>query len=142
MKKLTLQEAHAPYHISLNDTLLTDEVVILEKEGQPVAVLVPLAEYNAFQIWREEEKRRQSLQAEQAAIEREHQAFQRLLPELLKQYAGRVVAIHQGQVIEVGDNKLTVWERARQQLQNAPVYVQVVQDSPGVYKMPHRKVIH
>ena len=82
MRKLILKEARAPYNISLDDTLLTDEVVLLEKDGQPVAALVPMDEYSAFQAWREEEKRRQARQVEEAAIEREHAAFQRMLPEL------------------------------------------------------------
>lgn len=55
MKKLELKEARAPYNISLDEALLSDEVVILEKEGQPVAALVPMAEYAAFRAWREAE---------------------------------------------------------------------------------------
>ena len=137
MKKLTLKESHAPYEISLDDALLTNDVVILEKDGQPVAALVPITEYTAFQSWREEERRRQAHQAEETAIEREHAAFERMLPELLKQYAGRVVAIYNGQVIDVGDDKMEVWERASQQLNGAPVYVQIVEYPPKVYKMPH-----
>lgn len=140
MKKLTLKESHAPYEISLDDALLTNDVVILEKDGQPVAALVPITEYTAFQSWREEERRRQAHQAEETAIEREHAAFERMLPELLKQYAGRAVAIYNGQVIDVGDDKMEVWERASQQLNGAPVYVQIVEYPLKVYKMPHRKV--
>lgn len=59
MKKLELKEARAPYNISLDEALLSDEVVILEKEGQPVAALVPMAEYAAFRAWREAEGQRQ-----------------------------------------------------------------------------------
>jgi PHD/YefM family antitoxin component YafN of YafNO toxin-antitoxin module len=141
MKRLTLRESQAPYNVALDDTLLTDEVVILEKNGEPVAALVPLAEYQAFQAWREEEKRRQARQAEEAAIEREHVAFERMLPELLKQYPGKAVAIHNGQVVGVGDDKMTLWSQARQELGPVPVYVQTVEYPPKVYKMPHRKVI-
>jgi hypothetical protein len=140
MKKLILKDAQAPYNVSLDDALLADEVVILEKEGQPVAALIPMTEYAAFQAWREEERRRQAHEAEKATIEREHVAFRQILPELLKQYPGRTVAISDGQVVAVGDNRMEVWERARQQLKGAPVYVQTVEYPPRVYKMPHRKV--
>jgi len=140
MKKLILKDAQAPYNLSLDDTLLADEVVILEKEGRPVAALIPMTEYAAFQAWREEERRRQAHQAEKAAIEREHAAFRQILPELLKQYPGRAVAIYNGQVVAVGDDRMEVWERARHQLKGAPVYVQTVEYSPRVYKMPYRKV--
>ena len=139
VKKLTLKETRAPYNVSLDDAILTDEVVILEKDGQPVAALVPIAEYMAFQAWREEEKRRQAREVEEAAIEREHAAFQQMLPELLKKYKGRVVAIHNGQVVAVGDDRMELWERARQQLKGAPVYIQTVEYPARVYKMPYRK---
>ena len=89
MKTLTLKEAQAPYNVALDDILLSDEVVILEKNGQPVAAVVPMAEYTAFQAWREAEKRRQARQAEETAIKQEHAAFVRMLPELLKQYLRR-----------------------------------------------------
>jgi PHD/YefM family antitoxin component YafN of YafNO toxin-antitoxin module len=141
MKKLTLKETQAPYNLSLDDALLTDEVVLLEKDGQPVAALVPMDEYAAFQNWREEEKRRQARQAEEAAIEHEHVAFQRMLPELLKQYEGRVVAIYNGQVVDVGDDRMEVWKQARQKLGQVAVYVDTVEYPPRVYDMPSVEVV-
>ena len=141
MKTLTLKEAQAPYNVALDDILLSDEVVILEKNGQPVAVVVPMAEYTAFQAWREAEKRRQAHEAEEAAIKQEHIAFVRMLPELLKQYPGQAVAIHNGEVVGVGDDEVAVWEEARKKFKGAPIYVQIVEYPPRVYKLPHRKVI-
>jgi hypothetical protein len=141
MKTLTLKEAQAPYNVALDDILLSDEVVILEKDGQPVAAVVPMAEYAAFQAWREAEKRRQVRQAEESAIEQEHAAFERMLPELLKQYQGQAVALYKGQVVAVGDDKMDLWSQVRQKLGPVPVYVQKVEYPPRVYKMPRRKVI-
>jgi hypothetical protein len=141
MKTLTLKEAQAPYNVALDDILLSDEVVILEKDGQPVAAVVPMAEYVAFQAWREAEKQRQAREAEEAAIEREHAAFERMLPELLKEYPGKAVALYKGQVVAFGDDKMDLWAQVRQKLGPVPVYVQVVEFPPRVYKMPHRKVI-
>jgi len=113
MKTLTLKETQAPYNLALDEALLADEVVILEKNGQPLAALVPIAEYEAFQAWRDADNRRQACQTEEAAIEREHAAFERMLPELLKQYPGPAVAIYNGQVVGVGDDEIAVWEEAR-----------------------------
>ena len=141
MKTLTLQETQAPYNVALDEALLADEVVILKKNGQPVAALVPVAEYEAFQAWREAENRRRARQEEEAAIEREHAAFERMLPELLKQYPGQAVAIHNGEVVAVGDAKMDLWSQVRQKLGPVPVYVQVVEYPSRVYKMPHRKII-
>jgi PHD/YefM family antitoxin component YafN of YafNO toxin-antitoxin module len=50
MKKLTLKETQAPYEVALDDT---SEVVILERNGEPVAAIVPIAEYRTFQTWRQ-----------------------------------------------------------------------------------------
>jgi Uma2 family endonuclease len=55
-KKITLKEAGLPYDVSWDEALLADEVMIVKKEGQPVAALVPIAEYAAFQSWREAKK--------------------------------------------------------------------------------------
>jgi hypothetical protein len=141
MKIVPLNESHASYTVALDDAPLSGEVVILEKEGQPVAAVVPMDEYAAFQAWRETEKQRQARLSEEALIEREHKAFLQMLPELLKQYHGRVVALHNGQVVAVGDDRMEVWQRARQRLSGAPVYVQTVEYPPRVYKLPHRKVV-
>jgi len=141
MQKFILKEAQEFYQTALSDLFSLGEVVILEKNGQSVAAVVPMAEYDAFQAWRAAEARKQQLEAEEAAIAREHQAFQQMLPALLKQYAGRVVAIHQGEIVAVGDERMEVWQRARQQTNGAPIYVQTVDNPTKVYKMPHRKVV-
>lgn len=44
---------------------------------------------------------------------REKDAFHRLLPELLKTHRGQYVAIHDGQVIAVGDERRPVIDEAR-----------------------------
>lgn len=57
-EKPGLKETSHPYTILGDDALLTGKVVILEKAGQPVAALVPIAEYRAFQSWCEAEEAR------------------------------------------------------------------------------------
>ena len=141
MKILALKESQAPYNVALNETLFADEVVILEKNGQPVAALVPMPEYTAFQAWRKKEESRQIIAVEETAIDHEHAAFQRMLPDLLKQYPGQAVAIFNGEVVGVGDSKMKLWAQMRQELGPVPVYVQVVEATQRVYKMPHCKVV-
>ena len=139
MKKLTLKETQAPYEVALDDT---SEVVILERNGEPVAAIVPIAEYQAFQSWRQAELRRQTQSEEEAAIEREHAAFEKMLPELLQKYEGRVVAIYQGEVVAVGDDEAVVWKQTRQRLGPLPIYVQTVEALPRIVNMPYRHVVH
>ena len=62
--------------------------------------------------------------------EREHQAFQRLLPQLLATRRGQYVAIHEGQVVEVGEDKLDVALRALARVGNVPIHVGLVTTEP------------
>lgn len=141
IKESTLKESQAPYAVALNKVLLTAEPVILEQDGQSVAAVIPFAEYEAFQTWREAEQRRQARQAEEAAIEQEYAAYQKMLPELLEKYAGRVVALYQGEVVQVGDDEGDIWQQARERLGPVPIYVETVEHPPRVYSVPHRKVV-
>lgn len=59
---------------------------------------------------------------------REQRAFRRLLPELLQTLRGQYVAIHEGKVVESGDNKLAVAERAYTRFGYVPIYVSLVTD--------------
>ena len=126
MQTLVLKESRAPYQVALDDSPMQGDVVILEKNGQAVAAVVSMTEYLEFQAWREIEQ---------------HKHNQQLLPQLRQQHPGRVVAIHNGKVITVGDDRMEVWQRARQQVGKAPVYIQTVEAFPKVYKMPVRKVV-
>jgi len=51
-KRLTLRESHPPYTLSIEEEdILSREPIILERDGQPVAAIVPLAEYGEFRAW-------------------------------------------------------------------------------------------
>lgn len=77
---------------------------------------------NAASSWREEQTQ---------AFEAELAHFERLKPQLLQQYPGRFVAIYQGEVVAVGDNKMDVWAMAEAMLGNVPFCVsQVTEDGP------------
>ena len=68
---------------------------------------------------------------------REAAAFDRLKPELMKHYLGRVVAIHQEKVVTVGDNILDVHEQVMQKYGFVPCYVErVVAETPQRVRMP------
>jgi len=119
----------------MEQTVLEEGPTLVERDGEPVAVLVPLSDYQAFQVW----------QAAQSAPERppdpdfdaEVAAFERLKPELLKRYPGRVVAIHQGQVVEVGDDKMDVLKRVLKRLGDVRCYVEWVEpDAPRRVRAP------
>jgi len=74
------------------------------------------------------------------AFEQERQAFERLKPELLRTHRGQWVAIHQGEVVEAGQDRSQVLDSAYDRFGYVPVYVQLVEEQPRVYKLPHRRV--
>src|SRR5262245_44355072 len=61
---------------------------------------------------------------------REQQAFRRLLPELLRTHQGQYVAIHEGEVVESGPDKLAVAERAYARFGYVPINVTLVSAEP------------
>jgi hypothetical protein len=73
---------------------------------------------------------------------REQQAFRRLLPELLKTHLGQFVAIHEGQVVESGLDKLDVAARAYARFGYLPIYVSLVTDQPpALVRLPSPRVV-
>jgi hypothetical protein len=139
MKTLTLKEAQALYN-ALNESQLAQEPVLVERDGRPIGVFVPMAEYEAFRAWRNAEQQRQR-SASDEAFQREVAAFERMKPELLKTHLGQAVAIYQGEIVAVGATKQQVYEQVTANLGEAPVFIHVVEDRPRVYKMPYRKVV-
>jgi len=60
----------------------------------------------------------------------EQRAFHRLLPELLPTYRDQYVAIHEGRVVESGEDKLEVAGRAYARFGYIPILVTLVTDQP------------
>jgi hypothetical protein len=72
-----------------------------------------------------------------AAFEREIAAFERLKPALLERYAGQYVAIYQGQVVAVGDNRLELVKQVYGRFGQVVCYVEeVTLDSPRQVRIP------
>ena len=83
----------------------------------------------------EDEQRTQAFEAEVAH-------FERLKPQLLQQYPGRFVAIHQGEVVAVGDNKMEVLATAEEVLGNVTFYVgQVTENGMRRVRMPSAWIV-
>jgi len=70
--------------------------------------------------------------------EREYQAFQRLLPELLRTHRGKYVVIHDGAVVASGDDDVALALGFFQQHGNVPIHVGLVTDQPEpLVRIPH-----
>jgi len=66
----------------------------------------------------------------QSKWQREYDAFRRLLPQLLTTHQGRYVAIHDGQVVETGDDKLALALRVLKKVSNVAIHVGLVSAEP------------
>ncbi|MCE9564102.1 MAG: DUF5678 domain-containing protein [Planctomycetes bacterium] len=64
------------------------------------------------------------------ALSAEFDAFERMLPELMKQYAGKYVALRNGAVVAVGDTEVIALTAAYQQPSESLVYCRLVTDQP------------
>jgi hypothetical protein len=140
MRRVILKEAHAPYTLAIEEEVLSREPFVLERDGEAVAAVVPITEYQAFLAWREARGRQGEQREEVEAFGRERQAFERLKPELLRTHRGQWVAIYQGEVVEVGHDRSQVLDSVYDRFGYVPVYVQQIEEEPRVYKLPHRKV--
>jgi PHD/YefM family antitoxin component YafN of YafNO toxin-antitoxin module len=139
MHKITLHESHAPYTVTLDETTLRSAVTVMERDGQPVAVLLSADEYESFRAWQQLQRTHVS-RTQAAAFAQERAAFQEMLPQLAQEYHGKVVAIFQGSVVGVGDEIGETLERVYTAYGYVPCYVGRVEVNQRIYKMPHRKV--
>jgi hypothetical protein len=62
---------------------------------------------------------------------REQRAFHHLLPELLRTHSDRFVAIHEGRLVESGDDKLDVARRAYERFGYIPIFISRVVAGPA-----------
>jgi hypothetical protein len=68
--------------------------------------------------------------------EREYQTFLQLRPGLLESHRNQFVAIHEGQVVDSGDDAVTVALRVYARYGQVPIYVGQVTERRRVVRMP------
>jgi hypothetical protein len=56
---------------------------------------------------------------------------------LLQTHRGRYVAIHDGQVVDSGDNDIELVQRVHRRIGYVPIYVGMVTDESRVHRLPH-----
>jgi hypothetical protein len=141
VRRVVLKEPHAPYTLAIEEEALSRETFILERDGEPVAAVIPMDEYQDFRAWREARDREEQRRKDLEAFEQERQAFERLKPELLRTHRGQWVAVYQEKVVEAGQDRSQVLDSVYDRFGYVPVYIQKVEEQPRVYKLPHRKVV-
>jgi hypothetical protein len=73
---------------------------------------------------------------------REQNAFRRLLPDLLRSHRNQYVAVHEGEVVESGHDKIAVAKRAYARYGYVPIFVTFVSDETlPLIRMPSPRLL-
>lgn len=131
-----LKEVNAPYTVNAEDEAVGRDTIVIRRNGEPIAVVLPFAEYEGLLA-------RQSAQTSSSdpIFDRERAAFHRLLPELLKTHRGEWVAIVDEQPVEFGPDFSSVIVRVRQRFGQRPVYAHEILERPRTYKISSPRVV-
>ncbi len=137
MQTVAVKATPTHYLIEVEQGLMAEGPAILQRNGQPVGVLLSIPDYQALHPEPKQAppKADPSVSAE---FLREMRAFEKLKPKLLKQpeYDGRVVAIYQGQVVAVGDDDMDVLGLVSDKFGYVPCYIEKVQPELRTARIP------
>lgn len=127
-----VREAKAIYAALDDKEALKRGPIFIEKDGKPEAVLLSIEAYLELTAQQEfDEWRREQLSRTQV----DHDAFERMLPELLKEHRGEWVAIHQGQVVSISKHFGELVQQVRDS-GHQTFYIQRIQESLRVIELP------
>lgn len=121
-----LKEVSVPYTVNAEDEAIGRDTIVIRRNGEAIAVVIPFAEYQALVA--------QPLPGD-LGFEQERAAFQRLLPDLLKEHRGEWVAIVDGRPVEFGPDFSSVIGSMRRRFGQRPVYVREISEQARIYKI-------
>lgn len=135
-KTIEIKEAKARYALPLDEVSLAEEPLIVEREGKPVAAIIPFVEYKKYKAWQEQEGQAATRQAQLQKFEREKEAYLHLKPQLLQTHRGHFVAIHEGKVVDTDQDKRELVRRVVERYGNKPIYIQLVAEELRSFEIP------
>jgi len=136
VKLISIKETRAPYTIPVSEDDLAEGPIILERNGDAVAALVPIQEYQQFIAWQERQEMETRHRARIEAFERERAAFLRLKPQLLETHRGLWVAVVGEEVVDSDTDDRTLAKRVYAKLGYIPAYIQFVSGEMPSVELP------
>ena len=134
VKTIRIAEAQAEYRLTVDEAQLAQEPIILERDGEPVAAIIPFREYREFVAWREQREKARTFEDERAT-------FYRLKDHLRDRYKGQYVAILDGQVVDSGTDPVELVMRVYRRFgYDVPVYVGLVSEEPEIVEFPSPEI--
>ena len=131
-KTYVLKESRAPYIVP-QEIIPPAEPLILMQADKPVAALLPIAEYERYRAWRNQDTNAA------AAPDANERAWLAMQSELLKTQHGQFVCFREGTLIDSNQHEPDLIERVRAKFPDGPLYVQEVCARPCIYHIhsPH-----
>jgi hypothetical protein len=75
--------------------------------------------------------------------EREYRAFLQLLPQLLTSHRGQYVAVHEGKVVDSGEDEIALALRVYGKYDYVPMHIgRVVEQPPPAERIPRYRILH
>lgn len=135
-RTIEIKETKARYALPLDEAQLAEEPLIVERQGEPIAAIIPFVEYERYRAWREKEEQATVHRTQLQKFERERAAYLRLKPQLLQTHRGQFVAIHEGQVVDADQNNRELTRRVIERYGNEPIYIQLVAEELRSFEIP------
>ncbi len=117
-----LREVNAPYTVNADDEAIGRETIIIRRNGEPVAAVVPYFEYQDFLAVKKS--------LDYAVFQKGHDDYIRLHPKLLATNKGKWVAVLDGKLIDSDVNQWALAERVYRRYGYRPIYMTQVGDLP------------
>ena len=133
MKRIELREIHASYAATLDDLIKSAEPVVVEREGKPVAVVLP---YELYQQLTASPAAPQPKLPANESFERNRAAYYAMKPELLKTYRGKFVAFYNGELVDSDADEPTLVERVHAKYAYGTLFIHLVDEPERIYHIP------
>mgnify|MGYP001600209941 CR=1 FL=1 len=137
MTTRVLSEPQAIYAALEDREALRRGPIFIERDGQTEAVLLSIERYRELADERGTDSWTQKMLAE---LQPEIEAYQRLLPELLKEHRGEWVAIHNGEVLEISPDPANMSHRLTKQ-GIRPLLIREIREKPRVIDIPSFEIV-
>ncbi|MDE3091940.1 MAG: type II toxin-antitoxin system Phd/YefM family antitoxin [Chloroflexota bacterium] len=138
MKTIELHEARTAYAITLEDLVHSDEPIIIEREGKPVAVVLP---YELYQQLTTPPAAPQPKLPSDESFERNRAAYYAIKPELLKTHRGKFVAFHNGELVDSDADEPTLVERVHAKYTYGTLFIHFVDEPERIYHIPGPRLL-
>ena len=138
MKTFELRESSAPYLTDLVKMAQSEEPIVIESEGKPIAVLVPYERYQQMLAHLPPASRESSRDVN---FERNGSGYLSQRDQLVKTHHGRYVAFHDSELVDSDANETMLLKRVYAKYGYGKLLIHLVEESERVYHIPGPRLV-